>query len=124
MSGARRPADRRSIGAVAEARAAEHLAASGMRILHRNWRCKGGELDLVARDGRVLVFVEVRSRGGSARVGAAESIDARKRARVVRAAQTFVQRERLVAEPARFDVVAIEADGSVTHLRGAFDADG
>ena len=108
-------------GREAEARARRHLERAGLRTLARNWRARGGEIDLVMADGAAVVFVEVRARGAGARAGAAESVDARKRARLVRAARAWLAREPgAAARPARFDVVTVEADGRLRWLRDAF----
>ncbi len=108
-------------GREAEERARRHLERAGLRTLARNWRARGGEIDLVMADGTAVVFVEVRSRGPGALAGAAESVDARKRARLVRAARAWLAREpRWSARPARFDVVTVEADGRLRWLRDAF----
>lgn len=106
-------------GAQAEERAARYLASRGLDILARNYRTRLGEIDLIARDGAVLVFVEVRRRANSTRFGgAAGSIDARKRRRLEAAARHYLSRLR--EEPAcRFDVVAMQGD-ECTWLRDAF----
>lgn len=118
---------------VARGRAGEDLAAAyltgqGLRIVARNVRCKLGELDLVARDGDRLVFVEVKERGKLGHGDGLDAVTATKRRRLVRAALWYAQREGLSEGPVRFDVVAIErlADGSarLRHEPGAFDADG
>lgn len=108
-------------GARAEREAAEFLAARGFRILERNFRCPFGEIDLVARDGATVVFVEVRYRS-SDRFGApAETVGALKRRRLIRAAQAFAQSRGLDAAQ-RFDVVALTPSGA-THIPDAFSAD-
>jgi len=95
-------------GAQAEALAAEHLAAAGLAIVERNWRRRVGEIDLVARDGDVLVFVEVRFRRRNDYGGAGASITAAKRARMVEAAGAYLAR--LSPAPAcRFDAVLMDA---------------
>ncbi|VGO08899.1 Predicted endonuclease distantly related to archaeal Holliday junction resolvase [plant metagenome] len=101
------------------------LCRAGLAPLARNLRCKAGEIDLVMRDGDVLVFVEVRYRAAARHGGAAASVDAAKQARVARAAAHFLPRLARAGwngrQPAcRYDVVAAE-DGSLTWLRGAFD---
>jgi putative endonuclease len=108
-------------GGEAEDAAAAHLARHGLRIVARNYRTRFGEIDLVARDGATLVFVEVRMRRASAQFGgAAGSIDARKRRRIAAAAGQYLQR--LGREPpCRFDVVTLDQDGAPTWLRGAFE---
>jgi len=104
----------------AEERAARHLAEHGLAIVARNYRTRLGEIDLVAREGGTLVFVEVRKRSSRGFGGAAASVDARKRARIESAARLFLAR--LAHEPpCRFDVVALE-EGRVEWIRGAFEA--
>ncbi len=107
-------------GRAAEQAAADYLAARGLRLEARNWRCKGGEIDLVMRDGATLVFVEVRARGGMGFGGAAASITAAKQARVILAARHYLAAKGLDA-PCRFDAVLVQ-DGRLEWLRGAFEA--
>jgi len=117
-------------GDTAEARALAHLQGRGLTLVRRNYRVaggprmRGGEIDLImrARDG-TLVFVEVRSRAGVDHGGAAASIGASKRARIVYAARHFLQRYAATLPPCRFDVVAIDGD-SLVWMPAAFDADG
>ena len=119
-------------GRAAEEAAARYLAARGWRILARNIRRRVGEVDLLALDpAGVLVFVEVRARrrggGESGRSRAASSVDRRKQERLVRAARAILAAQpRLQGLPARFDVVAVEADetgrpGALCHVPGAFE---
>jgi len=96
-------------GGEAEARAAEYLAGQGLVIVTRNWRCKGGEIDIIARDGGVLVFVEVRARASSAFGGAAASITAAKRARLWHAAELYLAGQNR-PPPCRFDAVLIQGE--------------
>jgi putative endonuclease len=119
-------------GAAAEAQAQQHLESAGLRLIARNWRCRGGELDLVMSDRGAIVFVEVRSRASSAYGSAAESINASKQARVTHAARSFLSQHPEYAErPARFDVVAFDGAPDRTSgraekldwLRAAFDAE-
>ena len=109
-----------SAGDRGEERAAQFLERSGLRVIERNYRTRQGEIDLVAMDGAVLVFVEVRMRTESRFGGGAESVDGRKCARLVNAARHYLMR--LGREPAcRFDVVSLECDAP-TWIRGAFEA--
>lgn len=110
------PDDRKPMGARAEAHVAERLAAAGWTILARNWRCRLGELDIVARDGACLVCVEVRARRGTRFGSPEESVDARKQARLARLAQAYVQAAGWHG-PWRIDVVAVEASGDGTPQR-------
>lgn len=111
------------VGAEQEKAAAAHLAAAGLKVLARNVRFPVGEIDLVALDGKLLVFVEVRFRRHADFGGALASVDARKRARLIAAASLF-----LAAHPehagraCRFDVIAIGADRRIDWLRGAFES--
>ena len=107
-------------GGDAEERAAALLARHGLAIVERNYRTRLGEIDLVARDGEYLVFVEVRSRAGAGFGGALASITPRKRRRIVAAARQFLMRFTRVP-PCRFDVVAMDG-GDAQWIRGAFDA--
>jgi putative endonuclease len=113
-------------GNAAEALARQHLEQQGLRLLAQNWRCRLGELDLVMLDADTVVFVEVRYRRHSAWGGAVESVDARKREKLSRAAQHFLQQEsRWAKHPCRFDVIAINADSQapaqLNWIQNAFD---
>lgn len=119
------PGERSARGRAAEALAARYLAACGLTILERNVRLPGGELDLVAREGEVIVFVEVRSRRRGSRFSPEATIDASKRAHLVRAADAWLSRRGLPLARCRFDVVAVVASRAgyrLRHHRGAFVA--
>ncbi len=120
----RTPAQAR--GAAAEALAAAHLAARGLRIVARNVRCRGGEVDLICLDRSHVVFVEVRLRTSARFGGAAESITAAKRRRVLIAAQWWLggAGRRFASAACRFDAVLLDAldPDRITWLPGAFDA--
>ena len=96
-----------ALGASAEDAATRLLIARGYEIVERNFRCKAGELDLVARDRGVLVFVEVRSRADADHGHAAEMVDAHKQRRVARVAEVYLATRVLEYDEVRFDVVAI-----------------
>jgi putative endonuclease len=108
-------------GAEAERDAAQLLIAAGYEIIERNFRCKAGELDIIARDGDVLVFVEVRSRSDDDHGHAVEMIGRTKQRRVVRVARHYLAVAAPRFERCRFDVVAITA-GDAILLRDAFRA--
>lgn len=107
-------------GEEAEERAVHYLARQGLEVLARNYRTRLGEVDVIAREGTTLVFVEVRTRASAAWGGAAASVDARKQRRVVAAARHYLAR--LGAEPAcRFDVVIFQGPAAApAWIRGAF----
>jgi putative endonuclease len=96
-------------GQAGEQRALQHLTGHGLTLVEANYQCKSGEIDLILRDGEVLVFVEVRQRASRTHGGAAASITPAKVRRVVRAAQTYLLRFARVP-PCRIDVVAIDGD--------------
>jgi putative endonuclease len=102
---------RRGLGTMGEELAARHLAAAGYDILARNWRCAGGELDLVARQGDGLVLVEVRTRRGDALGSPEESLTRAKQARLIALAEAYVQATDWPGAW-RIDVVAVELDWS------------
>jgi putative endonuclease len=115
---------RRRLGAFGERLAAAHLEAKGYRIRARNYRCREGEIDIVAQDGETLVFVEVRTRRGDALGGPAESITATKEARLVTAAMSYVQALPQPPTDQRIDVIAIQLSPggrllAIDHIEGA-----
>lgn len=115
-----RRTDAQATGARGEGAAERLLARHGLEIVARNYRTRFGEIDLVARDGATLVFVEVRLRAGERFGGAAASITAAKRRRIEAAARHYLSK--LAFEPpCRFDVVTLDG-GEPAWLRGAFDA--
>lgn len=110
-------------GAQAEDAALRLLEHGGLRLVARNFRCRGGELDLVMLDGETLVIVEVRARGNAHFASAAESVDARKQARIVLATQMYLLKYAPHAQRAiRFDVVAFDGRSGPRWIRAAFDA--
>ena len=117
---------RRSIGQAAEETAARWLARAGLTVVERNVRFREGEIDLVCREGDVVVFVEVKCRRPRWGEGPGDAVSWDKRRRLVRLAQHYLRARRLDEARCRFDVVAVtvEDDGrhSVRHLPAAFDA--
>lgn len=118
------PSPSQTTGHRSESRSAVWLERQGLQVLERNLLCRAGEIDLVARDGDVLVFVEVRYRGSASHGGAAASVNRRKQQRLLRAARFFlpgiVQRHFLGRTPAcRFDVIC-EQEGRIEWIRHAF----
>ncbi|WP_211461203.1 YraN family protein [Collimonas silvisoli] len=113
---------RQASGQIAEARALSYLQQHGLKLIEQNFRCKGGEIDLILAEpaSDLLVFVEVRQRSSPRYGGAAASVTRSKQAKLIVAAQIFLQR---YADPpaCRFDVVAIEGD-AIEWIRQAFEA--
>ena len=118
--------DRRATGDGWELAARRHLESAGLRLLAANQSYRMGELDLVMRDGEVVVFVEVRYRRSAGFGGSAPSVDAAKQRKVVLAAQCYLaQHADLARAPCRFDVVAVDGSADAPHvdwIRNAFDA--
>ena len=112
-------------GRRAEERAAQHLEAHGLHVVGRNFRCRGGEIDLICRDGKVLVFVEVRLRRNAAFGGAAASVTATKQRRIILAAQHFLMANALTDDDCRFDCILLSGTSSndIEWLRDAFSLD-
>lgn len=111
-----------TIGRWAEALAHDYLKSRGLKPVARNYRCRRGEIDLVMSDGGTLVFIEVRMRRNPRFGTAAESIDRRKRMRIITAAQHFLQNRR-VSRPCRFDVVAVEGADNIQWIPNAFEVE-
>ncbi len=111
----------RDIGNEAESDAIAALIAAGYEIVEQNFRCKIGELDVVARDRGVLVFVEVRSRGDDEHGNAAEMVGRRKQRKVIRVATYYLGTHDPEYEECRFDVVAITG-GVIEIIKDAFRA--
>jgi len=111
-------------GARAEELCAELLREAGLRVLARNWRCRHGEIDLVAEEGGTLVFAEVRYRRDERYGGAAGSVTAAKQARLAAAARLYLRRRPNTRSepPCRFDVLLLDSlDGSrIQWIRNAF----
>lgn len=113
-------------GARGEDLACRHLAARGFSVVERNFRCRGGELDVVAREGDVTVFVEVKERRDTSRGAGHEAVTLTKRRRIVRAARIYASARGLSEAPLRFDVISIDwsrGTPDLRHDRGAFSLD-
>jgi putative endonuclease len=112
-----------ALGRRGERAAERHLRRIGYRIVARNYRAAGAEIDLVAIDGETLVFVEVKTRRSRAAGGPEEAVDERKQTRMRRAAEVFAMRYRADDREMRFDIVAVDASGKrleIELLRNAF----
>jgi putative endonuclease len=117
--------DKIGFGKTGEDLACRELERRGYVIVARRYRVRGGELDIIARDGATLVFVEVKAREGRAFGGAAEAVTPFKRRRIAHLALDYVTRHHLRECPCRFDVVAIQVDEgrpTIEVFQNAFDA--
>lgn len=103
------PDARQQLGRFGEAYAARYLADLGMVVLDRNWRCPAGEIDLVLRDGDVLVVCEVKTRSSEAFGSALEAVTAQKAARLRRLAARWLAEHRLRPDDVRIDLVGVLA---------------
>ena len=112
--------NRRQIGTEEEALAAAFLKAQGYEILEQNFRCRQGEIDLIARDGSALVFIEVKYRKNGAYGHPAEAVDYRKQQKICKVADYYRMKHRIPERQAcRFDVVAIQGS-AIRLIRDAF----
>ncbi|PTR26476.1 putative endonuclease [Rhodococcus sp. OK519] len=113
-----------ALGAMGEELAASALTAAGLQILDRNWRCRHGELDLVAVDGDTVVFVEVKTRSGLGFGSPAEAVTYAKQRRIRMLAQRWLAASERHWTYVRFDVVSVLVDRrrepEVTHLTAVF----
>ena len=108
-------------GEQAEALAADFLRNQGLTITQRNYRCRHGEIDLIARDGNTVVFVEVRSRAGMAYGGAAASITPAKRDRLLKTARHYLAGVHPLP-PCRFDAILLSGNSSsIDWVRNAIE---
>jgi putative endonuclease len=110
-------------GALAEQLAAQYLQRQGLKLLQLNYSCRFGEIDLILQDGATHVFAEVRLRSSTAFGGAAASIDARKRAKLIRTAQHYLSGLKSIP-PCRFDAILLNATDSknIEWIKNAFTA--
>lgn len=121
-----KPADKRdALGDRGENMAAKFLRNLGYKIIARNFRCEVGEIDIVARDGKVLVFVEVKTRADDDPTPE-DQVNSAKQHQLTKAAKTYLTRYGVPQPPARFDVVAIVwpegRDPQIRHTPHAFEA--
>lgn len=113
-----------AVGAYGERVAARHLTAAGLVILARNWRDRGGEIDIVARDGDTLVFCEVKTRRSNVCGVPAEAVGPVKAARIRRLARIWLASHQETARRIRFDVLSVwpqpHGAARIEHLKDAF----
>jgi putative endonuclease len=113
------------VGNRGEELAAAFLVRNGFELIERNFRCKGGEVDIVAKDGKTLVFVEVKSRKTLTYGVPQLAVTPFKQRQISKAALTWLAKNHKHDSPARFDVIAILLNGDyqhqIEHIRNAFD---
>ncbi len=122
-----RDQQRKSLGARGEDMAVDFLKKKGYTILCRNYRCRSGEIDIVARKKKTLCFVEVKTRRTRNFGPPQEAVTQRKQYKIGRVAQDFLQRYSLENRPARFDVVAVDfstGDALIELIENAFELAG
>ena len=111
----------RKVGTEYETKAEEYLESKGYRILGKNYRCKFGEIDLIAKDGDYLVFVEVKHRKNNHTGNPLEAVTYRKIRRISMTASYYIMMHHIsVDSPIRFDVIGYLGD-EVTHIENAFE---
>jgi putative endonuclease len=109
-------------GKAGEEAAVQYLRQQGYRILERNYRCRFGEIDLIARDGSTLVFIEVKTRRSQRFGPAAAAVTIEKQRHLIRASQVYLTRMGKAQELCRFDVVTIEIDAQMPRIELIKDA--
>ena len=126
MSPAQKDISRRHLltGAAGEDYAVRYLQTLGYRIVQRNYRTRIGEIDIIAREGDVLVFVEVKTRTGRNFGLPQSAVDARKQLKITRVAMTYLSKKRETTAFCRFDIVAVQKEGKdfkIELIRNAFE---
>lgn len=113
--------NKRSIGTHYEQLAAEYLEKNGLKLLAKNFRCSQGELDLIAKDGAYVVFVEVKYRSSRSKGMPAEAVNLQKQRRICRAARYYLYQNHMGEDtPCRFDVVSI-LENEICWIKNAFE---
>ncbi len=107
-------------GELAEQKALQFLLKKGLRLIHKNYRCGIGELDLVMDEKQTLVIVEVRYRQSDRFGGALESITAKKQSRIIAATKHYIMKQKITNRAIRFDVVALSGDQHINWIKNAF----
>jgi putative endonuclease len=118
-----------NLGRRGERAAVKHLKRQGYIILHRSYKILGGELDIVAVDGRTIVFIEVKTRSSHDAGHPAEAVDENKQRQLAQLALAYLRRYQLLDCSARFDVIAVtwgskEKQPTIQHIKNAFEAPG
>ena len=115
----------KEFGALGEKRAAAYLKKQGYKILEKNYKCKLGEIDIIARSGDTIAFVEVKTRPASPYLSGMYAVDQRKQEHILRTASYYLSRKKCPLQP-RLDVIEVELDRTngdlvrINHIPGAF----
>lgn len=115
--------DKRAFGRRGENAAALYLARHGYKILERNYRLRSAEIDIIAEEGELLLFIEVKTRSSLLYGQAAEAVDLHKQQKIILAAKAYVREHDYIGRPCRFDVIEVYPRGDtcrVHHIRDAF----
>jgi len=113
--------NKRAVGNLGESLACAHLEQKGIVVLERNFRCPAGEIDIIAREKRTLLFIEVKARSSLRYGRPAEAVNRAKQLKILRSAQLYLTAHGNEDTPVRFDVIEVLPKG-VRHIRAAFDA--
>ncbi len=105
-----------SLGKAGEELAGVYLQTQGFQIVSRNWRCRGGELDIICSSRERIVFVEVKTRTDQDRGLPGEALDEKKQKRLLKAAGIYLSRQKLWDRPSRFDLIAVSFEATGCHL--------
>lgn len=112
------------LGNRGEDAAASFLERHGLSVLERNFRVKTGEIDIIARDGRTLVFVEVKTRRTEAYGRPGAAVGFRKQQKIIECARWYLRQRQIESCPCRFDVIEVlagEGHARIRHIKGAFE---
>ena len=113
--------NKRAVGSMYEDMAVKYLVSQGHTIIKRNYRTSYGEIDIISKDNSTLVFTECKYRKNSAYGLSIEAVDIRKQKRISRVALFFCTKYGYTSLPCRFDVIGIDKDNEITHIKNAFD---
>ena len=115
--------DSTEIGKAAEKAAAKYLKKLGYKVLEKNYRELSGEIDIIAKEGKCLVFVEVKARSSSDHGWPEEFVDKQKQSKIVKTALKYLKKEKLDDSDVRFDVLAIDpGSDEIAHIKSAFES--
>lgn len=109
-------------GRIGEAKAEHFLKKSGYKVIQTNYRCSTGEIDIIATEGNVLVFLEVKSRKNTEYGNPSEAVGYKKQQHIAKTAITYIKQNNLFSRPVRFDVVEI-IDDDIRLIKDAFTTD-